>query len=109
MAEMHLTSHFVLHLIKTTQKQSLFLPHGVEDNWFAEFFDRGYYDEFPEWASIRATYKDNPRMTADRYDEARKTMSDAEFRQEYEADFNTYEGQIWNFDYEDCVADLSEN
>ena len=40
--------------------------------------------------------------------EARKSMSDAEFRQEYEADFNTYEGQVWNFDFEQCVQDLSE-
>ena len=38
--------------------------------------------------------------------EARKSMSDAEFRQEYEADFNTYEGQVWNFDFETCVADF---
>jgi hypothetical protein len=34
-------------------------------------------------------------------------MSDAEFRQEYEADFNTYEGQIWKFNFQDCTADLS--
>ena len=40
--------------------------------------------------------------------EARKSMSDAEFRQEYEADFNTYEGQVWNFDFEQCVQDLSQ-
>ena len=36
--------------------------------------------------------------------EARKSMSEAEFRQEYEADFNTYEGQIWNFNHEKCIA-----
>ena len=35
-------------------------------------------------------------------------MSSAEFAQEYMADFNTYAGQIWAFDYEKCVADLSE-
>ena len=39
--------------------------------------------------------------------EARKSMSEAEFRQEYEADFNTYEGQIWTFDFENNVKDLS--
>ena len=37
-------------------------------------------------------------------EEARKSMSDAEFRQEYEADFNTYEGQVWTFDYENCIG-----
>ena len=78
-------------------------PRG-RNNWFAEFFDRGFNDEFSEWCSIRATYKDNPRMSEQDIIEARKSMSDAEFRQEYEADFNTYEGQIWNFDHETCVA-----
>ena len=82
-------------------------PRG-KNNWFAEFFNRGFTDEFPEWASIRATYKDNPRMSETDISEARKSMSEAEFRQEYEADFNTYEGQIWNFNHEECVENLEE-
>ena len=82
-------------------------PRG-KTNWFAKFFDRGFSSEFPEWVSIKATYKDNPRMSQHDVDEAKKSMSEAEFRQEYEADFNTYEGQIWNFNAEECVADLSE-
>ena len=78
-------------------------PRG-RNNWFAEFFDRGFNDEFPEWCSIRATYRDNPRMSELDIAEAKKSMSEAEFRQEYEADFNTYEGQIWNFDHEKCIS-----
>ena len=78
-------------------------PRG-RNNWFAEFFDRGFNDEFAEWCSIRATHRDNPRMSEFDIAEARKSMSEAEFRQEYEADFNTYEGQIWNFNHERCVA-----
>ena len=34
-------------------------------------------------------------------------MSAAEFSQEYEADFNIFQGQIWNFNFEKCVQDLS--
>ena len=82
-------------------------PRG-KNNWFAKFYHRGFNDEFPEWASIRATYKDNPRMSETDIAEARKSMSEAEFRQEYEADFNTYEGQIWSFNHEECVANLEE-
>src|SRR6056300_103915 len=78
-------------------------PRG-KNNWFAKFYHRGFSEEFPEWASIRATYKDNPRMSETDVAEARKSMSEAEFRQEYEADFNTYEGQIWNFNHETCVV-----
>ena len=82
-------------------------PRG-KSNWFAEFFNRGFSDEFPEWASVRATYKDNPRMSESDVTEARKSMSEAEFKQEYEADFNTYEGQIWNFNHETCIENLEE-
>ena len=82
-------------------------PRG-RNNWFSQFWQRGFSDEFPEWCSIRATYKSNPRMSEQDIVEARKSMSDAEFRQEYEADFNTYEGQVWNFDFEQCVQDLSQ-
>jgi len=81
-------------------------PRG-RNNWFSKFYNRGYSDEFPEWASIKATWKDNPRASISDIDEARKSMSVAEFAQEYEADFNIFEGQIWNFDYEKCTADLS--
>ena len=82
-------------------------PRG-RNNWFAEFFYRGFSDDFPELASIKATYTDNPRMSETDIAEARKSMSEAEFRQEYEADFNTYEGQIWKFNFETQVKDLSQ-
>ena len=82
-------------------------PRG-RNNWFSQFWQRGFSDEFSQWCSIKATYKDNPRMSEEDIAEARKAMSDAEFRQEYEADFNTYEGQVWNFDFEECVQDLSQ-
>lgn len=80
-------------------------PRG-RNNWFSEFFDRGFNDDFPEWISIKATYKDNPRISESDIDEARKSMSEAEFRQEYEADFNIYEGQVWNFNYQECVENI---
>ena len=82
-------------------------PRG-RNNWFAEFFYRGFSDEFPEWASLRATYHENPRLSEADIAEAKKTMSEAEFNQEYMADFNVFEGQIWAFDHEKCIEDLSE-
>jgi hypothetical protein len=82
-------------------------PRG-RNNWFADFYNRGYNDEYPEWISIRASYQENPRHSEQDILEARKTMSEAEFNQEYLADFNVYEGQVWNFDYSNCISDLSE-
>jgi phage terminase large subunit len=81
-------------------------PRGKK-NWFSKFFDRGFSDEFPQWFSVKATWKDNPRMTAEDVDEARRSMSEAEFRQEYEADFSTFEGKIWDLK-ESQIRDLSE-
>jgi phage terminase large subunit len=81
-------------------------PRG-RNNWFSKFFNRGYNDDFPEWVSIKATWHDNPRAAIEDIEEARRSMSEAEFKQEYEADFNIFEGQVWNFNYEDCVQDLS--
>ena len=82
-------------------------PRG-RNNWFAEFWQRGFSGEYPEWASVRATYHENPRLSETDIAEAKKTMSEAEFNQEYMADFNVYEGQVWAFNHEECIADLSE-
>lgn len=81
-------------------------PRG-RNNWFSKFYNRGFDDTFPEWASIKAKWMDNPRASEEDIEEARRTMSRAEFLQEYEADFNIFQGQIWNFNYEKCVQDLS--
>ena len=82
-------------------------PRG-RNNWFSDFYNRGYNNEYPEWISIRASYHENPRHAESDIIEAKKAMSEAEFNQEYLADFNVYEGQVWNFDHEKCVSDLSE-
>lgn len=82
-------------------------PRG-RNNWFSKFFNRGFNDDFPEWVSIKATWHDNPRASEDDIEEAKRSMSEAEFKQEYEADFNIFEGQVWNFNYEKCVQDLTD-
>lgn len=82
-------------------------PRG-RNNYFAEFYYRGFTDEFPEWASVKATWHENPRTSEDDIKEARKTMSEAEFSQEYLADFNVYEGQIWSFKHETQIAELNK-
>jgi phage terminase large subunit len=82
-------------------------PRG-RNNWFADFYHRGFSEEFTDWASIHATYHENPRVSAKDIEEAKKGMSKAEFSQEYLADFNQFEGQIWDFDFENCVEDLED-
>lgn len=82
-------------------------PRG-RTNWFSELYNRGFSTEFPEWISIKATWRDNPRTAVADIEEARRSMSEAEFKQEYEADFNQFEGQVWKYDYEKCTKDLSQ-
>ena len=72
-------------------------PRG-KNNWFSQFFDRGFSQEFPEWCSITADYTENTRMSESDVAEARKSMSKAEFEQEYMASFTTFQGQIYALD-----------
>ena len=69
-------------------------PRGKQ-NWFSQFWDRGFSGDFPEWCSIWADYEENPRMSLKDIEEARRSMSKAEFEQEYLASFTTFEGQIY--------------
>ena len=84
----------------------LFISTPRGDNWFREFFERGFSteDKYKYWLSIHADYKENPRISEADVAEARATMSNAEFQQEYEANFVTFEGQIWAFQ-NDCIRD----
>lgn len=77
-------------------------PRGKR-NWFSKFWNRGFKDEYPEWASLQADYHENPRMSVKDVEEARKSMSQAEFDQEYMASFTSFEGQIYAFNSEDVV------
>lgn len=69
-------------------------PRG-KNNWFSKFFMRGYSDKYPDWCSIKADWTENTRMLVSDVEEAKLTMSKAEFEQEYMANFNVYEGQIF--------------
>jgi hypothetical protein len=91
------------------QSKVLFIstPRG-RNNWFSELYDRGFDSAYPAWASIHATWADNPRALAADIEEARKILSSNEFAQEYMADFCVFEGQVWPFNRETCTADLSD-
>ena len=82
-------------------------PRGKK-NWFSLFFARGFSSSFPEWASITADYTENTRMSEKDVQEAKLSMSAAEFEQEYMASFNTYEGQIYSLTHENIIEELPE-
>lgn len=80
-------------------------PRGKR-NWFSRFHARGYSDDFPEWCSITADYKENDRMSDKDVLEAKHSMSAAEFEQEYLASFNSFEGQIFSLSSENIIDEL---
>lgn len=73
-------------------------------NWFSRFYERGFSDEYPQWCSISADWTENPRMSPEDVEEAKRSMSKAEFEQEYCASFTQFEGQIFNLE-DSCVED----
>jgi phage terminase large subunit len=79
-------------------------PRG-RNNWFSQFWNRGFDPNFPEWVSLQADYSENTRMAESDVAEARKSMSRAEFEQEYLASFTVFEGQIYQINEESMVVD----
>lgn len=85
----------------------LFISTPRGGNWFKRFYEQGFRDDLPKWVSIHATYRDNPRVVLADIEEARRTVSKNYFRQEYEADFSVFEGQIYDtFSIADHVREL---
>jgi len=83
-------------------------PRGKQ-NWFSRFWARGFDTNFPEWCSLQADYTENTRMAESDVEEARRSMSKAEFEQEYMANFTTFEGQIYEaFKPEYIIDDLPD-
>ena len=80
-------------------------PRG-KNNWFSIFWNRGFDPKFKEWVAIQADYTENERMAESDVEEARRSMSKAEFEQEYLASFTTFEGQIYSLKEEDIIDDL---
>lgn len=80
-------------------------PRGKK-NWFSEFHARGFNPEFPEWVSLHADYSENTRMKESDVAEARRSMSKAEFEQEYMASFNVFEGAIFQFSGDNEVLEF---
>lgn len=104
---------FEIQLRPTLDKpnsKALFISTPRGANWFKQFYDRGFSPDptLSKWCSIHGTYLDNPRVALEDIEEARKTVTNAYFRQEYEADFSVFEGQIFEeFDPKVHVRDFS--
>jgi hypothetical protein len=102
-------STFNIQLRPTLDKpnsKAIFISTPRGKNWLYSFYRRGFMvdnHDFDRWISIRSTYHDNPRASMSDIDDARATMSKAEFRQEYESDFIALEGQIYELNKQNII------
>lgn len=88
--------------------KALFISTPRGGNWFKVFYEQGFREDLPAWVSIHGTYRDNPRVVLSDIEEARKTVTANYFKQEYEADFAVFEGQIYDtFSVATHVMDMS--
>ncbi len=95
---------FNVVLMPTLDKPSskaIFISTPRGSNWMKDFYDHGFDDAMGNWCSLFGTYHDNPRVPDDVIDAARRTMSKAQFQQEFECSFVTREGVIYeDFDFD---------
>lgn len=79
-------------------------PRG-RTNWFSTYWQNGFspLPAFSRWVSIHADYLENPRASEEDIEEARATVPAARFAQEFLASWSIFEGQIYNFDRDNCV------
>ncbi len=80
-------------------------PKG-KNNWSYELYQLGY--EYPEeWASFQYTTAQGGNVKPEELESARRDMSERQYRQEFEATFETYEGRVaWAFAREHNVKKL---
>ena len=101
---------FNTQLLPTLDKpnaKAIFISTPRGKNYFYDFYKKGFSDDFPTWATIRSTWRDNPRINIDVINDAKRACSKAEFDQEYNCSFITLEGQIWDLNRE-CIIDVSK-
>lgn len=87
--------------------KAIFISTPRKNNFFKEFYDRGFSPDFPDWVSIHGTYLDNPRSEETDIKAAKAAMSTAMFQQEYLADFTALQGAVFGgFSTETHVIDF---
>lgn len=64
-------------------------------NWFHRLYERGQADDWPEYESWNFPTLQNPFISHDDVEEARQTMPDRVFRQEYGAEFIDDSGGVF--------------
>lgn len=77
-------------------KKVLFISTPKGKNWFYVLHTRGQDEEQPEYTTIQASSYENPYISKDELDEARRTLPEEIFRQEILGEFIDTGGEVFN-------------
>lgn len=72
-------------------------PRGF--NYFQTLWERGQSDQFPEWMSWQMPSTENPYLSRDDIEQARRELPERVFRQEYLAEFVADGAIVWMRDW----------
>ena len=77
-------------------KRVLFISTPKGKNWFYDMYQLGMSDDHPNYKSYKGSSLDSPYMPVDEINEARKTVPEQIFRQEYLAEFMDGGGEVFS-------------
>ena len=76
-------------------KKALFLSTPKGKNWFHDIFQLGKSPDYPQYQSYTGSSYDTPFIQREEIDEARKTLPEGVFKQEYLAEFLDSGGEVF--------------
>lgn len=76
-------------------KKVLFISTPKGKNYFYELFQLGLSEDYPKYASYKGSSYDTPFIDVEEIDDAKKTLPDNVFRQEYLAEFIDSGGEVF--------------
>ena len=76
-------------------KKVLFISTPKGKNWFYELFQYGQSDDYPNYKSYKGSSYDTPFISVDEIDDAKRTVPELIFKQEYLAEFIDGGGEVF--------------
>lgn len=77
-------------------KKALFLSTPKSKNWFYNLYQMGLSSEYPNYKSYKGSSYDSPYINKEEIEDAKKTIPENVFRQEYLAEFIEGGGEVFS-------------
>lgn len=81
--------------LSDTNGRALFITTPEGTNWVSQLYNQGLSIDHPEWESFSFVSADNPLLTANDIAEAKQTLTEETFAQEYLGKFVSFQGKVY--------------